>query len=309
MNIVCYYDEPVGDWNNNYYFHTIFNKLKNHYPEYNFEYKDSQKLVSRKREPCMKYAHPHMIIENLDTKKYFLISYWDKMTCISDFTGWDMENLVEIFTSTGVHKNDIFYEDAGLKYTPFSYIVPRPDIDQTIDKLCDLDNNLRLVPEKPKFKGYLYLFREFLKSDTRFDVTDKNKGEFFTYTEYINNLNNFAINMSLNGAGEICHRDMEILGLGTALFRPKLTVKFHDTLIPDYHYISIDYDEIRNEKNPNLFYKKMSDLMIQRWNEVTQDREYINFVARNGQNWFNNNVKKEKHAELAIKLLNFEKLK
>lgn len=309
MNITCYYDFPIGDWNNNYYFDTIYNALKNHYTNYNWTYVDSSQIVERRSEPCMKFAHPHMIIENTDTKKYFLISYWDKMECIQEFTGWDMENLVEIFTSSGVHSNDVYYKPLSMDYTPFSYIVPRLDVEQTIEKLKDTNNDERIIPQKPGFKGYLYLFRKYLKSDDRFEVTDKSEGTFLNYDSYIEHLNQFAINMSLNGAGEICHRDMEILGLGTALFRPKLTVQFNEPLIPDYHYISVDYDSIKDETDMKIFYKKLSDLIIDRWQEIIVDREYINKVAKNGQEWFKRNVTKQKHAEIALKLLNFDKLK
>jgi hypothetical protein len=257
----------------------------------------------------MKYAHPHMIIENVDTKKYFVITYWDKMECICEYTGWDMENLVEIFTSSGVHKNDVIYQPLELKYTPFSYLTPRKDIDVAISELKDTDNNDRIIPEKPQFKGYLYLFRKYLESDDRFFVREKGNGEYLQFTDYIKHLNKFAINMNLNGAGEICYRDMEILGLGTALFRPKLLVQFDDPLIPDHHYISVDYDSIKDEKKQDIFFKKFSDLIIQRWNEVVKDKEYINFVAQNGRKWFENNVSKEKHGEIAIKLIDFNKLK
>ena len=77
MNITCYYDFPIGDWNNNYYFDTIYNALKNHHTNYNWTYVDSSKIFERRSEPCMKFAHPHMIIENTDTKKYFLKMLWN----------------------------------------------------------------------------------------------------------------------------------------------------------------------------------------------------------------------------------------
>jgi hypothetical protein len=114
--------------------------------------------------------------------------------------------------------------------------------------------------------------------------------------------------MSLNGAGQICFRDMEILGLGTALFRPKLSVDFHNPLIPDYHYISVDYDSIKGVQPIRKFYQLLSDLMIERWNEVKHDRDYINEVAKNGKEWFDNNVPKEKHGEILLNILNFNKL-
>lgn len=309
MNLICYFDFPSGDWNTTYYFQSIYNALKNHYNNFSFSAVDSSQIVLRKSEPCMKYAHPHMIIENIDTKKYFLISYWDKMKCLDNYSGWDLENCVEIFTSSGVHDSDTYYTPLNLEYTPFSYLTPRIDIDRTIMELNTTSNSDRIVPEKPNFKGFLYSFREYLKSDDRFSITNTSEGVYLQYSNYIKHLNKFAINMSLNGAGEICYRDMEILGLGTALFRPKLNVQFSDSLIPNYHYISVDYDSIKNEKNQNIFFKKFSDLIIDRWNEVVNDSDYINFVAQNGKNWFKKNVPKEKHGELAVKLLDFNKLK
>jgi len=309
MDIVCYFDSPAGDWNTTHYFQGIYDTLRNHYTDYKFSFVDSMTLVKSRSEPCMKYAHPHMIIENSNTKKYFVISYWDKMECIGEYSGWDMENMVELFTSSGVQKNDLNYNSLDLKYTPFSYLTPRIDIDIAISELKNTDNNNRTIPEKPQFKGYLYSFREYLKNDERFFVRETSDGNYLQYTEYIRHLNKFAINMSLNGAGEICFRDMEILGLGTALFRPKLSVQFSDPLIPNYHYISVDYDAIKDETKPKIFFKKLSDLIVERWNEVVDDREYINFVAQNGRKWFENNVSKEKHGELAIKLLDFNKLK
>ena len=148
----------------------------------------------------------------------------------------------------------------------------------------------------------------FLSQDDRFDVKSTSDGEYLHYSEYVKHLNKYAINMSLNGAGQICFRDMEILGLGTALFRPKLTVDFHNPLIPNHHYISVDYDSIKGVQPFPKFYKLLSDLMIERWEEVKDDRDFINKVAKNGKEWFDNNVPKEKHGEILLDILNLDKL-
>ena len=310
MNINCYYDLSNSAWNVPRYFESIFNALKQHYTEFTIEKVSTESLRVNSTGHCCKFEHHHMIIENVESKKYFLITYWDKMHSISEYTGWDMENCVEIFTSSGVHDNDVHFNPLNINnYTPFSYLTSRLDIDETCDELSMVANQGRIIPNKPMFKGYLYLFREYLKQDDRFNVLSTGDGEYLQYSNYIRHLNKYAINMSLNGAGEICNRDMEILRLGTALFRPKLVTKFNEPLIPNYHYISVDCDSIKDELNHETFYKLKSNLMIQRWNEVIKDRDYIDEVSKNGKEWFERNGTKEKHAELALKLLNFDKLK
>tara|TARA_R110002167_G_scaffold361872_1_gene580565 strand:- start:109 stop:1041 length:933 start_codon:yes stop_codon:yes gene_type:complete len=310
MNINCYYDLSNSDWNVSRYFESIFNALKQHYTEFTIEKVSTDSLRVNNTGPCVKFGHHHMIIENVESKKYFLITYWDKMSGISEYAGWDMENCVEIFTSSGVHDNDVYYNPLNINnYTPFSYLTSRLDVDETCDKLSMVANQLRVIPNKPMFKGNLYLFREYLKQDDRFNVLSTGDGKYLPFPDYIRHLNKYAINMSLNGAGEICYRDMEIMRLGTALFRPKLVTRFNEPLIPNYHYISVDYDSIKDELNHETLFKLQSDLMIQRWDEVIKDRDYIDEVSKNGKAWFERNGTKEKHAEIALKLVNFDKLK
>ena len=310
MVINCYYHFPEGQWNTSTYFEALYNSLKNKYTEYTINKVDSRKLPNLKSSSgCAKYSYSHMIIENQENKKYFLVTYWDKMNCINNNTGWDMENCVEIITSSGTHKDDLYYEPLPLKFTPFSYTTSRVDVDKKIYELRDTNNANRIIPQNPMFRGYLYLFRNYLKKDDRFDIQSNGERDFLGYTDYIKHLNKYAINMSLNGAGQICFRDMEILGLGTALFRPKLSSNFHNQLIPDYHYISVDYDHIKNIKNTNEYYGELKELIIKRWDEVIKDRDFIDEVASNGKKWFDENVPKEKQSEILIKIINFNKLK
>ena len=309
MVINCYYELPGNEWNIPRYFEEFYQSLKRHYPEHTINQVSTFGLPGRDPgSPCAKYNHAHMIIENDETKKYYLVTFWDKMNCLGTGTGWDLENCVGILTSSGVHQDDFYYKPLEGDFTPFSYLTTRTDTDKMIYSLRDMDNSQRIIPEKPMFKGYLYLFREHLSNDNRFDVKKTGDGTYLHYEEYVKYLNQFAINMSLNGAGEICFRDMEILGLGTALFRPKLTTKFHNPLIPDYHYISVDYDDLKGIMPINKFYDELSNRIYNRWVEVIKDRDFIDEVAKNGKKWFDENVPKEKQADILIKIIDFNKL-
>tara|TARA_R110000751_G_scaffold251701_1_gene351386 strand:- start:1932 stop:2867 length:936 start_codon:yes stop_codon:yes gene_type:complete len=311
MKINCYYEFPSNDWNTSHYFEQIYKSLKTFCPQYTFNNIDTRTLPERVA-PCNganKYSHAHMIIQNQKTFKYFLVTYWDKMSDIHEGNGWDMKNCVEIITSSGTHSGDILFKPLKVDFTPFSYLTSRIDVDKVINELSYINNRDRVIPKTPMFKGLLYNFREYLKEDDRFDIKKTSEDIVLSHTEYMQHLNQFSINMSLNGAGQICYRDMEILGLGTALFRPKLSSNFYNPLIPDYHYIAVDYDHIKNVEPLEKYYNQLKELMITRWSEVIKDRDFIDKVALNGKKWFDENVPKEKHWKILSKILNFNKLK
>ena len=315
MKLNVYFEDGFCNWSYICSFKQIYDNLLEKYPEIEFNHINSTPLRNTvDLGNAQKYGPHFMIIENPETKKYILISYWDKLDdVINKFnvTLWDIENCVEIITSSGVHKNDIYYKPLNCTYTPFSYTCPTIENELLIETLYSNKTN-RIYPEKLTFRGYLYLFRKFLESDNRFNMYNT-QNSYLSPSDYIRELNGFNLNFSINGAGEICYRDMEILGLGTALFRTKLTTKFHNELIPDYHYISVDFDdyEIPIEYSGHPFpgfWEEFSDRVIKRYDEVKNDHEYINFVAENGRKWYLENGTIKANANIAIKILDFTKL-
>jgi len=306
MKINCYYDFPVGQiWSIPYYFDSIYNMLVKTYPNITFEKINNYDINKTKQNgPCFMFNHHWMVIENEATKKFFVISYWDDLNCasgdnyIDDIDGYKWE---EVFTSCGVHNHQI-------KYIPFSYVLPHTNSESLIEKYNSIDNKDRKIPEKLNFRGFLYSFREVLSKDNRFNVINKYENHL-DYEDYISELNDNGINLSLNGAAEICFRDMEILGVGSALFREKLRVKFHDDLIPDYHYISYDLSSIQDKLyDTETYYKMASDILYERFLEVKNNTDYVNQVAKNGKEWYENNVPIKKHSEIAKKIINIKKL-
>jgi len=315
MKINVYFDNEVCKWSYVCVFSQIYKKLLEKYPEIEFNHINS--ITLRKCEglgPAQKYGPHFMVFENDVNKKYILISYWDKLDDVinkGNVTEWDIENCVEIITSSGVHKNDIYYKPLDCVYTPFSYTCPTMDNQLLIEKLYNEKTN-RIYADKLTFRGYLYLFREFLEDDNRFTIYNTKK-TLLNPSEYIKELNGFNLNYGINGAGEICYRDMEIMGLSTALFRTKLTTKFHNELIPNYHYISVDYDDyeipIHYGTHPFPgFWEELSNRTINRYNEIKDDHEYINFVAENGRKWYLENGTIEANVNIAIEILDFNKL-
>jgi hypothetical protein len=324
MRINCYYEYQETIHGVMKTLQVIFEKLKLKYPEIEFVPIHSHTLRDENYQSCAHQYGPYFLkIENPITKKYILVSYWDKIVNLKQ-TNWDLENCVEILSSIGHHENDIYYKKQSLvEYTPISYVgatsVGEGIIEDLYSKTKILDN--RLYPEKLTFRGHLYLFREHLFHDKRFDVTGTMKSidengnvvsvveDLLNIENYLSELNHNKLNLSLNGAGEICFRDIEILGLGSALFRLKLVTDFHNPLIPDYHYISVDFHDIEEMGNDYEGYcKKVANRVFDKFEKIKKDYDFIDFVAKNGRKWYEENATIEMNSSIATKLIDISKI-
>jgi hypothetical protein len=251
-----------------------------------------------------KYGAFSLVIENPKTKKFFLVSYWDKIVDMYNslaYTG-ELDNCIEFFSSSGGHTDCLNCKPTEYKYTPISYTVTKDYSVPLIDELYS-SNIKREIKERLEFRGCLYELRLHLSKDSRFKVTK----DFIPVKDYIRELNNNLINLSINGAGEICMRDIEILGLGTALLRTKLVTKFHNELIPDFHYISVDYDDL-NKQNKEQYHKELSDRIITKFNTVKKDLDFIKFISENGRKWYVENGTIKSNIDILTKTINLHKL-
>ena len=88
--------------------------------------------------------------------------------------------------------------------------------------------------------------------------------------------------------GDFCFRDIEMYGMGIPTIRPKYAVQSSDELIPDFHYISVDceFDQTYRYKNPEL----LADKIIERYNQVINDDDYLKFISNNARDWYIKNA-------------------
>ena len=244
MNLQVTYEQPHNSW-------TVYNTFKKFHDYINTKFDNVEYIMSNSKydgNPSGIYSPHVMRIKNLDTQKYHIISYWDKAHEL-DYKngGWEPEDRVSIYTSCGVFKE--------LQYIPFSYLTYSLDFEfyakNSIPVNEKQNNDL-------KFRGFLYGDRLKLKEENLFEITDVK----INYIGYFNELNNNKINLSLNGAAEICNRDIEILSSRSVLLRPKLSQKFHNELIPNYHYVSFDVDP-----NPKI----QAQLIFDTFNKIKDD--------------------------------------
>ena len=210
---------------------------------------------------------------------------------------------MELFTSIGIQKNDdekYEYCDPPIQYTPISYSHTLIEIENEIKKL-NYRKIIKTIPNIPKFRGFCYAFRTYLLNDKRFEVINTTDNRLCE-KDYLAEINSHRVNISFNGVGETSHRDIDILGLGNVLLRAKMITNFHNPLIPEYHYASVDIPD-------HSKFKDVADAFLEKYNQIKNNKDYLNFIAANGRRWYLENGTAEKNAEIIFNKINLDKLK
>jgi hypothetical protein len=146
------------------------------------------------------------------------------------------------------------------------------------------------------FRGYLYGERLDLSSLKILNITGE---KVFPTEKYFEELTNNRINLSLNGAAEICNRDIEILGSRSVLFRPYLKQKFHNELIPDYHYIGFEF-------NPDA--RLQTEIILDKFNSIKDNIDLLTNISENGYEWFKSNGTVDSNVDILCSILNEDKI-
>jgi hypothetical protein len=120
------------------------------------------------------------------------------------------------------------------------------------------------------------------------------------YSDYVRESSQYRIMLSLPGLAEFCHRDIECFGSGACVLRPRLLNEFHDSLIPDHHYVSVDVDYRRDGL------AVVVDGIERRFREVINDQDYLEFVAANAAQWYDANVRVGGAMELTTRVLGLD---
>lgn len=309
MMIHGYYEIGGRNWSQVDTLGTVCDMLSKNFPN-DFKVFDNSPLRNYINNTNSIYGCWNLLIKNPENGKYFLVSYMDFLDTIKadGFFGKDNDfsKCMEIFATTGCNTDRTFYQPTDIKATPISNTCSHWTEQNAIDEYYKKIKVKKYIHDKPTFFGLLYGYRHHLSSDSRFDVRSAMLGG----REYVKNLYEQKMCFSLNGA-EISPRDIIIMGLGNAVFRPKLIcTKTHNPLIANYHYIAVDIDDIPiTVHDPIKYWNEMSDRVIERYNEVKKDDDFIEFVGHNGREWYENNGTVQKAAEIIYDLLDLNKLK
>lgn len=109
------------------------------------------------------------------------------------------------------------------------------------------------------------------------------------HVDYMAQAIKYKVGLSLASVGEICYRDMEYLSIGLPMLRMEFMTQMYPPLIPNYHYITIDRSNFPWDGNKDRDGgPEYVEAYVKRFNEVKDDKEFLEFIAKNGRDYYLN---------------------
>jgi hypothetical protein len=232
----------------------------------------------------------NLIILNPKTEKFFIHSWYDYATEIPEFALSNNINLVKFSCVSNLTEEIIEKYKGRIKIQPSVYYLENWSDLSLIEKFKDI----KLKKNKSYFNGLIYGYRENIKNTLSkidfFDIKNKNNpNDYQNKTDYYQELSSYKFGLSLNGAANICYRDLELFGLGVLNLRQPLKSKTFNPLIKDIHYIEfLDNDLfnkiIKNENVNQIINEKINQLL-----EFESTNEYSEMITES-KKWFLENI-------------------
>lgn len=126
-------------------------------------------------------------------------------------------------------------------------------------------------------------------------------------SKYFTNLICYEVALSVAGIGELCYRDIECFALGIPILRFEYQSSLFQPLIPNYHYISVDYDETipyhNDRRTDRLGNQSHAKKLEKRFMEVIKDKEFLNFVSNNARDYYLNNLVSPNRVKNTLQIL------
>jgi len=306
--LIISYDLGYENWyvSNFYkYFHEKVSQTKN----INFEYihlRDfSKKFGKEMNRDSPLFNWYNLIIYNENNGKMFVHSWYDYATEILDYCVSNNINLVKLSCVSNLTDSIIEKYKGYTEVCPSVYCLENWTDTDLILKSIDKDKkNI----EKVYFNGSAHGIRENIINEVSnhefFNLKVKNNPKHFLQKKnYYKELNNYKFGLSLNGAANICYRDMELFGLGVLNIRQPLKSKTYNPIVKDVHYKEFITDEfvqtiltkgdintsiVNLEKDIKDFYKT---------------KEY-DYMINESLEWFNDNCLPKNQYNIILSFLN-----
>lgn len=283
-----------------------------------------------------------LAVINPKTKKRLVLTYMDNPRYILQrdaSAGWYPETIQQLFCVseitmmrnacnaykqnteinrlfTGINTNNEMYFDIDFDkiIKPFNYTVFKTDFDLIhSDEVFLKKKPAKEREHKLVFRGLFHGSRSQTAETINHSeilITDDRRFE----TAWFDELIKYRCGLSLNGAAEICHRDLEYMAVGMPMIRPLFkNTEFHNPLIPNVHYIPYDYDRntfgIETLDSPAGYnWNLQVDALVSKWEEVKNDYDFLDYVGNNAREWYLTNAKLDVQAKSFVDMLDINLL-
>jgi hypothetical protein len=258
------------------------------------------------------------VIENLDTKEIKVLSFTEYFThYVTHFAKSDPCTKILLVHFNWSHRYEWMKRDRSVK-----------DIDKVKPwiflpyKEFDYDYYRDLRKSKTELQEKLFYLGSGIDSYRKSVQIVETKGLLqrtgnYEFKDYLDKMISSKVGLShyldldkyntpFDHPGEFCYRDIEYMSVGLPFIRIEYKDSVHDPLLPNHHYISIPREKayVAYEKNGD---EGVADLYINKYLEVKDDQELLNFISKNQIEWFDRNIKSPNIEKLTFELLELNK--
>jgi hypothetical protein len=258
------------------------------------------------------------VIENLDTKEIKVLSFTEYFThYVTHFAKSDPCTKILLVHFNWSHRYEWMKRDRSVK-----------DIDKVKPwiflpyKEFDYDYYRDLRKSKTELQEKLFYLGSGIDSYRKSVQIVESKGLLqrtgnYEFKDYLDKMISSKVGLShyldldkyntpFDHPGEFCYRDIEYMSVGLPFIRIEYKDSVHDPLLPNHHYISIPREKayVAYEKNGD---EGVADLYINKYLEVKDDQELLNFISKNQIEWFDRNIKSPNIEKLTFELLELNK--
>jgi hypothetical protein len=242
----------------------------------------------------------NLVIYNQTTDKFFVHSWYDYAPEILKYSVNNNFNVVKFSCVSNLTDSVIEeYKDKIIVQPSVYYVENWNDINL-------INNTSKTEPKLDKvyFNGWNHGLREnilnALSNNDLFNIRTKNNPEQFRQKiDYYSELSKHNFGLSLDGAANICYRDLELFGLEVLNLRQPLKCKTYNPIIKDVHYLEFIDDEmiqkiLQKDNVESLIDDKVNELL-----EFKTTKEYHNMIQES-KNWFLNNCLPNKQFDIIL---------
>lgn len=305
--LIISYDFGYSDWYVSEFYNFFYKKIIDDFPNIKFEFVPLHEFALKFDDVMVRHATSlfnwyNLIIYNPKSEKLFVHSWYDYAPEIIDYCINKNFNVVK-FSCVSNLTDEIL-----VKYKDKINIQPSVFY---LENWSDV-KNIQNITKKEKinktfFNGLNHGHREkimnFLVQKDFFNIKSKTKlGELQSKKEYFNELSNHKFGLSLNGAANICYRDLELFGLGVLNLRQPLICNSFNPIIKDVHYIEFLDQRLFDSIIDGKYVDDIIDFKVNQILEFSKTSQYNEMIFE-GKKWFQENCLPENQYKILLYLL------
>jgi hypothetical protein len=303
--LIISYEQGYDNWYISEFYKYFHSKLSDN-SDIEFEYMSLRQLSLNFNQEFQTHSSTifnwyNLVVYNPNNEKMFIHSWYDYAPEMIEFSVNNNFNIVKFSCVSNLTDKIIDkYKD--------NFIV-QPSV-YCLENWSDIDMITSITKPKVRqnkayFNGLNHGYREnimnCLSNNEFFNIRTKvNPKHFRQKNDYYSELSNYNYGVSLNGAANICYRDLELFGLGVLNLRQPLNSKTYVPLIKNIHYIELFDDNlcdqiIFNHNNPDkVISEKVEELM-----DFSTTKEYDNIINES-KKWFIDNCLPENQYNILV---------